>query len=150
MGERVGAVGGLLEHGGEVEARAQAQHRRAQGGDALAQDLDLAGELVAALQSTLPVRGRSARSPGGRSGCGVGGAADISENLTIFVTMHTLYSHALYPSCAIRDMDGFACPSHTLDSEAPGDDSHEVGGNGNATCSNVRSPSTRRTVAKRR
>ena len=66
VGERAFAVGGLLQHGGEVEARAQAQSRRAQGGDALAQNLDLVGELVAAFPSP-SVRGRRARGPGGRS-----------------------------------------------------------------------------------
>ena len=41
-GERAGAVGGLLEHGGEVEGGAEAQHRRAQRGDALGEDRVLA------------------------------------------------------------------------------------------------------------
>ncbi len=57
-GELAGAVGGLLQHGGELKAGAKAQHRRAQRGDALAQDLDLALQLLAALQWTLPVGGQ--------------------------------------------------------------------------------------------
>ncbi len=40
----------LLQHGRQLEARAEAQHRRAQRGDALGQDLDLALKLFAALQ----------------------------------------------------------------------------------------------------
>ena len=52
-GEGPRAVGGLLQHGGQVEARAQAQHGRAQGGDALRQDFVLPLELVATLQLTL-------------------------------------------------------------------------------------------------
>ena len=59
-GECAGAVGGLLEHGGEVEARAKPQHRRAQRGDALAQSLDLAFERVAGLHLNGP--------PGARAG----------------------------------------------------------------------------------
>ena len=41
-GERAGAFHDLVEHGIEVEARADAQARRAQRGDSRAQRLDLA------------------------------------------------------------------------------------------------------------
>ena len=40
-GERTGAVGGLLEHGGHVEAPADAQDGRAQSGETLPERFDL-------------------------------------------------------------------------------------------------------------
>ena len=64
-------------------------------GDALAEDLDLAGELVAAFQSTLPVRGRSAQGLVARGVSGVDVAASLSENHTILVIMHTTNSQTI-------------------------------------------------------
>ena len=52
-GQRAGAVGRLLQHGGDVEARAHAQHRRAERGDPLAQHLDLAPRFAVLVQEFL-------------------------------------------------------------------------------------------------
>ena len=60
-----------------------------------AQDLDLAGESVAAFQSTLPIRGRSARSPVGRGRSGVDVAAGISENHIILIIIHIINSQTI-------------------------------------------------------
>ena len=61
VGERAGALDDLLEHRVEVEAGADAQAGRAQGGDALAQRFDLAVEVVVSVQASLllvPIAGR--------------------------------------------------------------------------------------------
>ena len=71
-----------------------AETHRAVGG-ALAEDLDLAGEFVAAFQSTLPVRARSAGRPGGGGGSGVNVTANISENHTAFFNMRTINSQII-------------------------------------------------------
>ena len=68
-----------------------------------------AGELVAALQSTLPARGRSARGRIGRGGSGVNVAANIPENHTIFFIMHTINSQTI----CYKGVDNSACPIHT-------------------------------------
>ena len=55
-GERAGALDDLLEHRVEVEAGADAQAGRAQGGDALAQRFDLAVAVVVTVQASLLAR----------------------------------------------------------------------------------------------
>ena len=62
-GERAGALDDLLQHRVEVEARADAQAGRAQGGDALAQRFVLAGEVVVSVQPSLLLVPNAGRKP---------------------------------------------------------------------------------------
>ena len=70
-----------VEHGRKVSLTPIDHHDADRRG--LGQGLEGAGEFVATFQSTLPVCAHITQGPGGRSGCGVGVAASISENHTI-------------------------------------------------------------------
>ena len=89
---RARAVGGLLPHDGAIKAGPKTQHHRAPGGDALAEDPDCAGGLVAAnINRPSP---RAAGPPAARAGgadAGLDRATEIPENHTIFIILRTIY-----------------------------------------------------------
>ena len=81
-----------MPHGGAIEAGPETHHHRGPGGDALAEDPDFAGGLVAAnINRPSP---RAAGPPAARAGgadADLDTATEIPENHTIFIILHTIY-----------------------------------------------------------